>query len=465
MLYIFILFLVILLSIIYKIFNKEILSPSFLVCLIFIFSTAVLIIYQEEWGLELSIKAVFIFLIGILAIISGEMTARKIKIGRKKTLFRNEEVLCPIKVNKFLLYFCMAFVIITSVLFYRETMELATNSGITTHYILLTVNLTKLIEGSEVSYLVKQMTTISKSISCIIVYIYVYNLIFFKYIEKNVAFYIIVIAYLLMTLLTGGRTNLIHHILYILFVALILRAKKNRWKSNSNYKFVIRLLLVVVAIVLLFYYAGNLTGKSNHIKILDYFAEYFSSGVYAFNYFIEHSLYSSDSNFYGIHTFSGIYSILRTLGFNIPESVVSLEYVTCGNYMTNIYTPFRRYYQDFGIIGIRIIFYITAFMYTKILMSNKKINSSGLCCIFTAVFYYPLFFITVEERIFMEVLSASTVYQIIYILILYKFLVMTSIKNNMKRDFTRDMQVVKNGNKIYPGTTENTFLLGYENIT
>lgn len=213
--------------------------------------------------------------------------------------------------------------------------------------------------------------------------------------------------------------------IYLIVVASILYSKKRKWKNDKNVKLFVKVFCIFLVALWMFYMAGKLTEKSsNYENFLDNFANYFSSSIYAFNEYVEiPEKFSANSDFFGIHTFSGLYSMIRKIGFNIPPSVVALEYIHCGKYLTNIYTPLRRYIQDFGFIGMSIIMTFLGFFYTKLLNSNKSQKASGLRIILTGYLFFPLFYICIEERFFMDVIINRTVYTIICIFILYKILV------------------------------------------
>lgn len=142
-----------------------------------------------------------------------------------------------------------------------------------------------------------------------------------------------------------------------------------------------------------------------------------------FNTPIEAKSYFSSTKFFGIHTFSGIYSLLRKIGFKIPDSIIALEYIRCGDYLSNIYTPLRRYIQDFGIIGMTLIMFFIGFCYKKLILSNKEENSSSLLAIYTAQFLFSLFFMSIEERVFMDVILIRSVYIMVCIYFVYQWLV------------------------------------------
>ena len=193
------------------------------------------------------------------------------------------------------------------------------------------------------------------------------------------------------------------------------------------------MLLGAALSLLAFYFAGLLTEKSLHYNnFFDNFANYFSSSIYALNCFIKFPEDFSGQSFAGIYTFTGIYSSFRKIGISVPEPIFILEYIKCGDYLTNIYTPLRRYYQDFGLLGDSLIMFLLGFLYTRILLSNKRKYTSGIIIIISAYIYQPLFFMCIEERFFMNIIVTTTIQMIVFFIVLYSIIVDNPLRINKK---------------------------------
>lgn len=414
--------------------RKEILSPTIICSAVYILSLFILALYANMWSIELHWKTVIVIVTALISMGIGELFATKISLfKRNKAINENglELFFGRIEIKQLKLLLCALFVILTAVLYLREIRMVVAQSAYAhsvygqAYTFLRQYSWAKTLEGARISYYVQHMFTCSEAIAYVLTFVLISNA-FNKYRTKGKWLSIFtIVVYLITSFMTSGRAIMLNFFVYIVCVWLILNAKKKRWIFRGNIKLIVRMFGIVAFAIILFYIAGFLTAKSlDYENFFDNFAIYFSSSIYALNeYLINPSAFVGSSSFFGIHTFSGIYSLLRKVGFSIPSSIVALEYIDVGKYTTNIYTPLRRYVQDFGVGGMMIVTFLIGFFYKRLIWSNKSEQSTHLRCILTAYFLFPLFFFSIEERVFMDVVLLRTIYSIIYVYFVYQFLV------------------------------------------
>lgn len=424
----------------YVFFKKEITSPTFICTAMYALSLFLMLLYSEEWEVNLSFKTYSIIIVALVFLWLGEYIAMRAApaFGGKRLLSvfvdedKNSQETLGIQLSEISIAICFIFVSLTAILYLRDIQNIVANSEYAQseygqeYTFLRQFSWAQILEGAEVSYLVQQMFTLSGVIAFVLSYVVIYNMVYGPHRRKRHPFaYLTIIVYVGSSFLTSGRALMLNFFIYCIFVWLILLAKKKNWTFNNNIKLLIRAALIIVIAILLFYLAGILTGKtSSYTNFMDIFANYFSSSIYGLNEYLNNpSEFMPDTDFFGVHTLSGLYTLLRTLGFPIPDSIVALEYIECGDYLTNIYTPLRRYFQDFGWIGLCLIMFLIGYFYKRLVWKNKSKNSCGLDVIFAAYFMFPLVYIAIEERVFMDVIMMRSIYQIIYIIFVYQWLV------------------------------------------
>lgn len=137
--------LIILIFIEYGFSNKDVLSPSLITTFMFFLSTFMLLFYADRWGMTWDDKTTAIILVGIFGAITGELLAKKlggrnrdlfyrsIRIGGRKFLGREEFTDEPIVIKLGALIVINIISVVTLVIYYRETVHLASlYSGIET---------------------------------------------------------------------------------------------------------------------------------------------------------------------------------------------------------------------------------------------------------------------------------------------------------------------------------------------
>lgn len=388
-----------------------------------------MLLYAAQWNVDLSFSTILLIGVALIGVFLGEVAGTKIRLFSINTVPREE--VNYIYLSKKASAICAIFVMITAILYYREIVKIAANSAYANsvygqaYSFLMQVRWAKILEGANVAYYVQQMFTCAEAIACILLYILIHNKVQYKKMGGNIFAYGAIAGYIITSFMTTGRAKMLSFFIYAICVWLILNAKKKNWVFKNNIKLFARAVMVVGVAILLFYLAGLLTEKSLHYdNFFDNFANYFSSSLYALDQYMKKPQeFGTTTDFFGIHTLSGIYSFLRKLFPSIPKSVVVLEYIKCGKYLTNIYTPLRRYLQDFSWTGVFIIMFVTGYVYKRLVWLNKNKASSPLYCVFAAYFLFPLFFISIEERIFMDVVMIRSVYNVFYLVLVYQWLV------------------------------------------
>lgn len=421
----------------YYLNRKEVISPSVICCGMYVLSTLLLVLYAQKWEFKMEIVTLVYILMALVAVCIGEQLAKKFKITKRKnhSAIRNETGV--ITYSKFIQFMLFCFVCLTAILYLYELKNLVASSSISgaAYSFLMQARWTMIVDNVSIASYVQFMLTASEAIACIYTYIFLHNLILSKKFDKNILFLGIDIVYIIASFMTTGRSKMLNFCIYIIILFVLLTAKRKNWNYNRNIKIFSKIFLVCVVAIALFYIAGTLTEKtSNYDNLMDNFANYFSSSIYAFNEYVKDpSSFSSANSFFGCYTLSGVHSFLRGLGFDIPDNIIALEYIKCGGYNTNIYTPIRRYIQDFGAIGMMLNMMFLGFFYEKLLMKCKNNNVTPLTFIFTAYFFFPLFFISIEERFFMDVILTRSLHTIVFMYLIYIVVIKQTFKLGIKR--------------------------------
>lgn len=410
------LFLLINCMVFYKVFGRRLLSPSVIVNFVFLFSCVFLLFYSSALEFEMDIKTAALILFANYSISIGEYFANRLK-GKQ---------ISDSDYNFYIprwLYFVGFVIVSLSFLFYlRDVIQLSINYyGSATGFI-ENMKILKMKNEYNVGFLAGQGYLASEVIADIFLFALLKSIVFDKKMIKNPFLYLTVLVYIMNILITATRSRLLNLFIYFI-VALFILIYSRRNKVTKKKHVQIRKALVIVtplfAILLLgFYFAGSLTGKMySYNNIGENLLNYCGMSIYNLNYYLTNtnaSIFNSGDSFFGIHTLSGPYTFLRSFGFDIPQDIVALEYIQSNLVLGNVFTPLRRYFQDFGLMGVFFISSFLGFLYSFLI--TKSINNNRpIIVMLTAYFIYPLFFWSIEERFFMDVLLIiRTIYTLIY---------------------------------------------------
>ena len=238
---------------------------------------------------------------------------------------------------------------------------------------------------------------------------------------------------LLTSVLSTGRTYLMYQIIAFSVIACVVSYRRNGWSERDNLKLVGGGILAGSIFASAFLLLGEIRGSvgangGEERDLLQTASLYLGGSIAALNQYVTSAREATLSpmgmdHLFGENTLFGMYSFLRTFGYNIPTLEVPLEmtHFKHGVY-TNVYTPLRRYLQDFGFFGVYACMFATGLIYGRLLRAVQR-SSHALPAVIFAALYYPLVEIAIEERLFMDVLTSGTLYLTIYICVVYYLIV------------------------------------------
>ena len=135
-----------------------------------------------------------------------------------------------------------------------------------------------------------------------------------------------------------------------------------------------------------------------------------------FNTYLEYPIRNS-GNLIGSRTFLDFFNQLYKFGFLSQRVVPQLEFRQIGNSLTNTYTAFRYYYQDFGIKGIIIMQIIYSHIFNTIYLQIKRNCVKWIIPIYSFLFFSLVMHVIADQ--FFSILSIGFIETIVEIFIIY----------------------------------------------
>jgi hypothetical protein len=249
---------------------------------------------------------------------------------------------------------------------------------------------------------------------------YVYASIVIQYLVLNqktslwwkILHYLPIIIYGFCSILTGGRNPLINLCLAII-VMYFIKQRQFNGRRLLKFKTICKLVLGGTVALILFSSFRGMVGRTSDYTTFDYLAMYIGAPIKLFDLFV--NSVQVTQKVVGQETFS---AFLGDIGKSVGNS--NLEFRSNNGFgLGNVYTPFRRYYSDFGIYGLVLLTAIQSFFYSFYYSKIVKKRISGIdpftilyAYLFVGVAYY-----SVDERLYTYFLSWYTIKGIILIFI------------------------------------------------
>ncbi|MBR2603798.1 MAG: oligosaccharide repeat unit polymerase [Bacilli bacterium] len=405
-------------------FRRDYLSPSFLSCGMFDICAILAVIGKNSWNneIKLSINTIAIIIIGLSAFILGEFLLKRYMQNKPKTDKVSQLNVIKVSTLKYVLLF--TFVITTVLLVYFEIRRICIHYDFTSRWLpdMLSFYRQKSIlydnilmrDGTDINFIVKQMQKFCSIICCFGIFIFINN--FFAHDKRRnyVKLLALIILCFLASLLSSGRAILMQYFIFSVF--LFMYYYKAYSKKKNYKKMIIYLALFFVFITSVFYFIAPLVGRGTRNNIVNYVSFYFGTSIPSLNRFVVNI--PKHDKYIGNETFSGVYESLNRYNVINYERDSAYGWQMFGEQGSNIYTSFRSYYFDFGIIGIFVFPFIFGFL---INWFYKKAKRNYFWLIIYSYYSY-IFIEQIRAEQFFRLLSSTTVSYVLYFAMVYIFL-------------------------------------------
>ena len=399
--------------------RRDILSPSFWACVMFEISILVNILNVDRWGTSYSWKALIMIILGLSMLMMGEVCSKQFRIKEKPREIQNrtDKIDNPIFINSatmfVLICISLACLLIDIRIMTRITGSRNVFSALfSARNVLTTGEIKRGFWG-------RFALSVNKGIAFVLIYIVLYNGVLCQTKIKKSCL-IPIALFCIEAILSTGRTLFIRIIAYSFIIFVLFYISKNGTKIQQLNRIVLIGIGALGVFIVIFTLLGKLIGKGQYDAALDVLYYYSGSSINLFNKYII-QVGRPDSAYFGEHTLYGIYNILHYIIPGIEHnSNPALETMYLPHWYSNIYTAFRRYYQDFGMLGMIIIPFCLGVFYGRLEMNAKTHLSNKWSAIIYAYAIYPIIEIAIEERFLVNFLSFSTVFELVVLYIMFK---------------------------------------------
>lgn len=436
MLYLLLIYTLILLILSYKISKGNVFAPT--VVAFFSFSLAFIfaIINISYWKIDLHITTIIVFLVGLSSFFLGGL----VKPMRSYRPLENHKII-RIPNYKIIILTCISLVIFYS--YKEEILRIAIHSGASANDsnsdIMSSYRSSMMFSGdpkSKINTWVNQGGNVLMVLSYIFLFVYCNNKILGEKFKNNWKNLVVVFIFVVQSLSTGGRANVMALIAAYLFFNFILARKyhKTSRQSKTQMKQYLRTLLVVIVSLWSFYSIREFIGRSNSkdYGFLEYMSIYIGGSIPLLDSYIVKPVRTAPNSF-GEETFMGINDFVHKFNPAITYTAnLEFRYTNTGIFLGNVYTPFRRYFHDFGWIGLLLIPFFISWIYTFLLYKIKRKRVFGKTVIYILIYgsiLQPLIFYGMEEYFFMQVVSVGFITRCLIFLLGYRYLIKPHLTN------------------------------------
>lgn len=420
----------------FKLFSKDFVAPITIYFFTYFISVLCASFNINKWGINISLQAFLILVLGsieffVISYIIYKMYGNYQK-GKKSKVKRSS--ITEIKIEKYKLILLLLYGITTIVLLTINVKEIAFQFGEPT-----SIKEMLSIYRYNVSYhtnarLERFTSLLIKplfAIAYINLFVFINNFIasnkskFIK-LKENTIYLLPVVIYLIYNILVSSRLSIITIVIAGFIMSVIIWNYKHNWTKKISYKTIFYIFCVGIVGLILFYFTGTLIGRNIKTNFFDYITMYCGGSIQLFDMYLKNPI--AKSAIFGYETFFGFVVNLNDY-FNVNVGVIPtghLEWRYSNGYnVGNVYTAFRRWYQDFGYLGIFVLQFIFACFYNLIYYKFHNLNydkdKTKILIIYYSYFCYSLFTHCIDSTFYSFTFRLSFITQFIVFMMVYFF--------------------------------------------
>ncbi|MFU7516452.1 O-antigen polymerase [Clostridium sp. HCS.1] len=416
-------------------FNRDLIQPSVIFCLVYCVSIFCAILNVSKWNIQLEMKTFLILFLGAVEFIIISLLVNKhFEKNSKSCEVIGKNRSFNIEIEKYKVFIITVYNVIMIGLLLYYVLNIASQFG-------------EFNSLSEALTLFKQHTSYAKDAELphlllfaqkpIIVFAYIFMYLYIKNIifdEENSILYNIfskwyylipVVGYIIHEFINSNRLTILSLGFATFTITLILYNIKNNWKKPIKMKSIITIGIIGILVLVIFYLSASWVGRINNKNLIDYITLYCGGSIENLNLFIKSppeasSIWGKESFYYliknlhdyGIMPLSQMYPI--HLEFRYYDSIM----------IGNVYTAYRRWIYDFGIVGMIILQGIMA-LFFNVFYNKIKYSASKYLDFYIIIFSYMIYSVflhPIDSYFYLQTVRLAFVSTFVLFILIYMFI-------------------------------------------
>lgn len=375
--------------------NRDIMAPSVLLTAGYFLACICCMYNVDNWGVNLKFKTCFLIVMGVAFFVLGDLFQNALM--KDKAL--NVEHLKGIKeitIPNYIIFAFIAYDLFVLFLTAKEIFNMAGGLTGTIGSVVGQYRYAYAYTDYRPSTLNVQLLKICKGAAYTFLFIFFNNIsVDNKLFVKNIRYLIPIVIFAFITLIKGGRINAIMLIIAGMFLYYYMWHRKVGWNRSISARFIKVIFIAFMAFLVLFFGTREFVGRKETTALAEYVTTYIGGSIQLLDQYLEGSAIESQ----GLETFPGIIQTFNKLGLTdmFPHKALEFRYSPTGVYLGNVYTGLRRYYHDFGILGMIVIQFLYGYLFGYVYKKIKQMQYLDSKRLFLLITYASLLFCIITQ--------------------------------------------------------------------
>lgn len=394
--YILAIVLVIILVFSYIASNRDIMAPSVLLTAGYFLACLCCMYNIDNWAVNLRFQTCLLIVVGVIFFVLGDLFQNA--IHKNKPLRADEIIqLKEINIPNYIVIIFVLYDLLVLFLTFKEIVNIAGGLSGTIGNLVGQFRYAYAYTDYRSNTLNVQLLKVCKGAAYTFLFVF-FNNVFVnrKNLIRDIRYLIPIIVFALITLIKGGRINAIMIIIAGLFLYYYNWHRKVGWNKSISVRFIKVIFVAFMAFVILFFGTREFVGRKETTALSEYVTTYIGGSFQLLDQYLEEGASITSE---GLETFPGVIQTLNKLGLSnvFPHKALEFRYSSTGVYLGNVYTGLRRYYHDFGYLGMMAIQFIYGYLFSYMYRKIKQMAYLNSNRLFLLTTYGSLLFCIITQ--------------------------------------------------------------------
>ena len=355
----------------------DIMSPSCVLCIMFLLSTIFALFNIDNWSMSFSLNTALVIITGILSFSIAEIVFRYVFCEQLKSRHVNYKQCSNelVLVSNWILKGIIIFEGIAIYAYFHDIMGIV--GGNTTDissyfhaYRVMTISNLENGEGAIVNEYINVVLRFVSGFGYLFAFLFMKNIVDQKLtMVLKIQYTTIIVLSILPSMMGAGRTGILKMGSALLIFYYICWHMKYGWNKNLSWKYIRMGLIIFFVSAPSFYYSLEMLGRETGLSLLDYISDYVGSSIFLLNDYLQNPTVCDS---WGEEALFSVKKILSSLGLAETSTKYNLEFRRIGMLYSNVYTFFRRPIHDFGYFGMYVFVSLISTLFSWIYYKKIK---------------------------------------------------------------------------------------------
>ncbi len=402
--------------------NRDIAAPWPIVSALFLLSSCVAAANSEYWGFHAQPRTIAVLVTAVLVFGAGQ-TLAAYRLEKRSGIpgGKSVQTVRMYRPGKGVTVLVLAVMLALLVYYVRTVYLFSLEHGNTGGFgDMVYVAREAIVARYDISKLANHAGLFAKAIALVFTAIALQDFVYEGFRIRQIFYLLPFVLYVPFLIVIGERGGLIYLVEFVILAGAYFIQSRDGWSARNSFLIAGGALGAIVLFLVFFRVTGFLKGSGTTSSAFVYISKYSGFSIAGFDIFLDNGF--PDAGIFGGYTLKSLYSITNQLGLtDVNYTFTYLPFTTLlKGTDSNVYTSLARYIQDYGYAGMYLIMLVSGAAYGWGWYRLRRNPDSMGGIILYAYLFFPIGFISIDDCLFGQLLTTTTVYQLIYLVIVWK---------------------------------------------